>query len=176
MAKRPEDNQISGTKTTQALAFVSCLTASLFVPSEANARVDEKQGGCMEASQKSTSMRSIHVVMKAAEGMLVFKLDDIETATAFTDLLPLELTLEDYAETEKITYLPRKLNTRGAPEGYTPVQGDLAYYAPWGNLAIFHKSFSYSPGLVRLGTLLSGMDILRKSGATKVRIELERQV
>jgi hypothetical protein len=29
--------------------------------------------------------------------------------------------------------------------------GDITYYAPWGNLAIFYRDFGYSPGLVRLG-------------------------
>ena len=46
------------------------------------------------------------------------------------------MTLEDYASTEKITYLSRKLSTADAPAGVDPDAGDITYYAPWGNLAI----------------------------------------
>ena len=40
---------------------------------------------------------------------------DNATAKDFLTLLPMTLTLEDYAATEKISYLPRKLSTAGAP-------------------------------------------------------------
>src|SRR6267143_4472528 len=74
---------------------------------------------------------------------------DNATARDFLTLLPMTLTLEDYASTEKINYLPRKLSTAGAPAGSDP-SGDIAYYAPWGNLAIFYKDFGYSKGLIQL--------------------------
>ncbi|MFD2837776.1 cyclophilin-like fold protein [Azotobacter vinelandii] len=102
-------------------------------------------------------------------------LEDSETARDFASLLPLSLTLEDYASTEKISDLPRRLSTSGAPDGITPKVGDLAYYAPWGNLAIFHKNFRYSSGLVKLGTLDLGIELLRRPGPCKVTIRrLER--
>jgi hypothetical protein len=49
--------------------------------------------------------------------------------------------LKNYASTEKISYLARKLSTEGAPAGCDPDVGDITYYAPWGNLAIFYKDF-----------------------------------
>jgi hypothetical protein len=52
------------------------------------------------------------------------------TARDFASLLPLTLTLSDYASTEKISYLPRKLHPQGAPDGIDPTVGDIAYYAP----------------------------------------------
>lgn len=57
-------------------------------------------------------------------------LSDNPTSRDFVSLLPLKLKLEDYGETEKIAYLPRKLSTEGAPPGSDP---DVSYYAPWGN-------------------------------------------
>jgi hypothetical protein len=57
---------------------------------------------------------------------------DNATTRDFLALLPLSVTLEDYAGTEKISYLPRKLSTGGAPPGSEPSIGDIAYYAPWG--------------------------------------------
>lgn len=67
-------------------------------------------------------------------------------------MLPLNLTFEDYAKTEKIAYLPEKLS-ESKVEGYEPKKGDITYYAPWGNLAIFYRDFGYSPGLVSLGQI-----------------------
>jgi hypothetical protein len=98
-------------------------------------------------------------------------LNDNPTAKDFLSLLPITLTLEDYAATEKISYLPRKLSTAGAPAGSDPSTGDIAYYAPWGNLAFFHKDFRYSSGLIKLGRLESGIEALRKSGSLKATIE-----
>jgi hypothetical protein len=99
-------------------------------------------------------------------------LDDTEAARDFASLLPLTLTLEDYAKTEKIAYLPRKLSTAGAPRGIEAHAGDVAYYAPWGNLALFHRDFEYSRGLVTLGRLdAAAIETLRRPGALRVTIE-----
>lgn len=99
-------------------------------------------------------------------------LADNESARDFASLLPLELTLTDYAATEKISDLARKLSTEGAPAGIDPDVGDIAYYAPWGNLAIFIKDFGYSRGLVKLGRIESGLEALQRPGALRVRMEL----
>ena len=85
-------------------------------------------------------------------------------------MLPLTLTLEDYAKTEKISNLPRKLTTEGSPAGADPSVGDIAYYAPWGNLALYYKDFGYSDGLILLGELDSGTEALSAPGAAKVTI------
>ena len=102
---------------------------------------------------------------------LTATLDDTEVARDFASLLPLELTLTDYASTEKISDLPRKLSTEGAPAGTAAAPGDIAYYAPWGNLALFYRSFRYSAGLVRLGRIDTGGDALRGTGKLSVGIE-----
>ncbi len=99
-------------------------------------------------------------------------LDDTSDARAFAAQLPLTLTLQDYAATEKIADLPAKLPARDAARGHTPSVGDIAYYAPWGNLAIFHKPFRHSPGLVRLGRLTQdeAISILERPGSIRVEI------
>jgi hypothetical protein len=93
------------------------------------------------------------------------------TAKDFLSLLPMTLTLDDYAATEKIAYLPRKLSTAGAPPGSDPSVGDIAYYAPWGNLAIFYKDARYAKGLILLGRIDSGIEALIVPGPLKVTIE-----
>ena len=96
---------------------------------------------------------------------------DSSTTQDFLSLLPLTLTLEDYAGTEKISYLPRRLSTEGAPAGSDPSVGDIAYYAPWGNLAIYYRDFGYSNGLVILGTIDGGIEALNTPGSVSVTIE-----
>jgi hypothetical protein len=83
-------------------------------------------------------------------------LDDTTAGRDFAALLPLTLKVADFHETEKIADLPRKLDTTGAPAGTAASAGDITYYAPWGNLALFYRDFPHSPGLVRLGALGAG--------------------
>ena len=96
---------------------------------------------------------------------LTANLVDSEAARDFAALLPLTLTLSDYAATEKISDLPRPLSTAGAPDGLDPAVGDITYYAPWGNLAIFYRDFDYSAGLVKLGSIDSGVEALTRMRA-----------
>ena len=97
---------------------------------------------------------------------------DNPTAKDFVSLLPLTLTLTDYAGTEKVSYLPKKLSTQNAPAGYKPFVGDITYYAPWGNLALFYKDFGYSNGLIALGKSDGDVDVFKTSGSVQVKMEL----
>jgi hypothetical protein len=106
------------------------------------------------------------------DAALTATLIESKTTQDFVALLPLGLTLEDYAATEKISDLPKRLSTEGAPAGSDPAVGDIAYYAPWGNLAIYRRDFEYSNGLVILGKIDSGIEAFETSGPVKVTIEL----
>jgi hypothetical protein len=102
---------------------------------------------------------------------IIATLDDNATSKDFASLLPLTLSLDDYNGTEKISDLPKKLTTRGAADGVEPAAGDIAYYAPWGNLAIFYKDFEYSRGLVKLGAIEPGAMAFERPGSLRVTIE-----
>jgi hypothetical protein len=79
-------------------------------------------------------------------------LDETAAGRDFASLLPLTITVTDFHATEKIGDLPRRLTTEGAPDGTAASAGDITYYAPWGNLALFYRDFAHSDGLVRLGS------------------------
>ncbi len=96
---------------------------------------------------------------------------DNATARDFVTLLPFSLTLTDFAKVEHIGDMPRKLTTAGAPTGMDPVEGDITYYAPWNNLAIFAGDNVYASGLVPLGKVITGLSALQRPGPLKVRIE-----
>lgn len=92
----------------------------------------------------------------------------------FLSLLPMNLKIEDFNGTEKISYLSKKLNTQNESDGITPKAGDITYYAPWGNLAIFYKNFRYSNNLIYLGRFENISDISKLSNMKvdfEIRIE-----
>jgi hypothetical protein len=115
---------------------------------------------------------TVKINIRIEERVIPATLNGSKAAQDFASLLPLSLTLEDYASTEKISDLPKRLSTDGAPPGFDPSVGDITYYAPWGNLAIFYRDFEYSSGLVSLGTLASGADIFASSRSMQVTFEL----
>lgn len=115
---------------------------------------------------------SMKIRLKVGDRVVAASLIDNVTARDFVSLLPLTLTLEDYAGTEKVSDLPKILYTEGVPSGSDPSVGDIAYYAPWGNLAIFYKDFGYSRGLVILGKIDSGIEAFNMPGSLRVTIEL----
>ncbi|MFJ2893543.1 cyclophilin-like fold protein [Streptomyces sp. NPDC087218] len=122
----------------------------------------------------SSSERSIPMETKVKvtlDGRLVeATLNNSPAARDFTELLPLTLDLQDFHSTERIAGLPRKLDTDGAPEPVAATVGDIAYYAPWGNLALFYQDGPAPSGdLLILGHLDVGADQLGR--ATRITIE-----
>jgi hypothetical protein len=111
---------------------------------------------------------AMRIRIKAGDKVVTATLVDNPTSRDFISLLPLTVTLEDHAATEKITYLPRKLSTEGAPAGSDPAIEDIAYYAPWGE-----------PGAVSQGLSLLewarplGKDRCRHRDAEQARITEE---
>ncbi|MFF7645154.1 cyclophilin-like fold protein [Streptomyces canus] len=98
-------------------------------------------------------------------------LNDNAVSRDFASLLPLSLDLEDFHQTERIAYLPRKLDISGAPTPATPQAGDLTYYAPWGNLALFYRDGdSASDDLIVLGHV-DDRDTERLAKAKHITIE-----
>ncbi|WP_295162672.1 cyclophilin-like fold protein [uncultured Brachyspira sp.] len=102
-------------------------------------------------------------------------INDSKAGNDFLSLLPLNIKAEDYNSTEKIFYLSKKLNTQNEPDGINPKAGDITYYAPWGNIAIFYKNFRYSNNLIYLGKFENASDVSKISdikGDFNMTIEL----
>lgn len=94
---------------------------------------------------------------------LTATLNNSAAAESFAALLPVTLTIRDFHLTEKIADLPTRLDTTGAPAGTAARPGDITYYSPWGNLAIFYRDFDHSPGLVALGRIEGSLDALTQA-------------
>ena len=123
------------------------------------------------SAEETGNNLSMKIRLVIGDNSATATLDDTAASRDFYNMLPMTLMLEDYASTEKIAYPERKLATTGAPEGYDPSAGDITYYAPWGNLALFYKDFSYSRGLIRLGEFDDGGALLKFRGKANARFE-----
>ena len=99
-------------------------------------------------------------------------LEDNPSARDLFSMLPLDLKINDYSTNEKIAYLPRKLTEEGSGRFGNGAVGDVCYYAPWGNLAMFHGTYSWSRGLIRLGRLDQGAKPLLVRGEYSLRVEI----
>lgn len=119
--------------------------------------------------QDETSMK-VRIEFNGAS--MIATLHDNPSARDFASMLPLELTIDDYSTNEKIAYLPRKLTEEGSGPFDNERPGDLAYYAPWGNLVLFYESYRYSSGLIRLGRIDGDIAPLLARGKFDLHIEL----
>lgn len=152
-----------GTTTLDRRTFVAALVSVPVLGHPAFA-----QEGRDPASQEQTDVR---IRIRFADQSLDAVLYDNPTARDLASLLPLELTIEDYSTNEKIVRLPRKLTEDASGPFGNEAAGDLCYYAPWGNLALFHAGYRYSRGLIRIGRFEGGYDALHTRGEFTVGIE-----
>ncbi|HEY5836086.1 cyclophilin-like fold protein [Streptomyces sp.] len=130
-------------------------------------RQETAASGTPSRSDRNTAM-DIRVTL---DGRAVdATLNDSPAARDLATLLPLTLDLKDFHGTERIGDPPRKLTTDGAPEPSAPRVGDIAYYAPWGNLALFYQDGpSASSDLLILGHIDVAADQLAQ--AQRITIE-----
>ena len=102
--------------------------------------------GCSRAgrTKESTSGQEKKVLIeqylriKSQNGQnIIVSLNGSPAAQSLYNQLPLSVRIENYSDNEKIFYPPKKLETEGTPPAKGPA-GILAYYAPWGDVAVFY--------------------------------------
>lgn len=108
----------------------------------------------------SGSGEQVSAVMQVNGQDVVIALDNNPASARLAVMLPVDLKFSDFNNTEKITYLPNKLNLDGAKRGHAPKAGDMCIYVPWGNICIFYKDYKYSNDLVYLGHVETGLAAL----------------
>ncbi len=101
--------------------------------------------------------------------------EDNPAVRDFLSMLPLTLTLEEFAGREKIAYPPRELAHAGSP-GSDPEDGDLIYYVPWGNLGFYYNAagIDYSDQTIHLGTYDASLEQLAQLEGPDVSVEVVR--
>ena len=124
-----------------------------------------------EPPQVSLKDPVMKIQISFASHVFTATLENNVSALALFKMLPLDLSIEDYSNNEKITYLPSKLPGDGSEEFTNEQPGDIGYYAPWGNLAFYHGKYRYSNGLIRLGRLDDGIEPLLTKGRFPLLIQ-----
>lgn len=116
---------------------------------------------------------SLKVNIIVGDRTITATIEDNAAGRDFLSRLPMEITLHDYNNTtEKIFYPDPEITLEGVTRGCAPTPGDITIYAPWGNVAIFCKSWSYSNDLIKIGRIIgNGIKVLNVGGDIHVRIE-----
>lgn len=130
-------------------------------------RVAQSQQSHDPNNQEPTDMKISMIFDKRT---MTATLYDNPSARDFYSMLPLDLTISDFANNEKIAHLPRKLTEEGSGPFGNEQPYDLCYYKPWGNLAMFYAGYKHD-GLIRLGRFDEGQDALNVRGEFSLRIE-----
>lgn len=125
----------------------------LELPQGGNGQTQKEETNTME------STRRIRFSLDDGSEIIV-QLNDNPAAEALYEMLPLELSFEDFNSTEKIAYLTEEIPSDGSPDQCDPDVGSLCYYIPWGNLCFFYRDFRPSSALIPLGQVESGAGLL----------------
>lgn len=131
----------------------------------------DKNQGEKENDDKPTKTMKVNI--KVNNQTITATLEDNAAAKDFLSRTPLEVTLNDFNNTtEKIFYPDPVLNIEGVARGCAPTPGDITIYEPWGNVAIFCKSWSHSNDLIKIGHIDNeGIKALSVGGDIKVIFE-----
>lgn len=127
-------------------------------------------GPAWSQAQLNKTEHSMKFKMTFSDHEMIASLEKSPVSRELFGLLPLDLKIEDYSTNEKIAYLPRKLTKHQDVPFDDGRPGDIAYYAPWGNLVFFHADYRYSQGLIRLGRFDVGFEPLFNLGEFPLRI------
>lgn len=119
------------------------------------------------------SAQTIEVQLGEKAGTIELNVND--AARSLLEQMPLKLKFEDFGSAERIAYLPQKLKLGSSPTSCAPSEGDLTYYIPWGNLAVFVKGWRPSNDLVPLGKLSDqALEIIKSSSNRTIEIKAVR--
>ena len=131
--------------------------------------------GASREEPETPGETSMKVKISVGDRTITATMEDNAAVRDFLSRLPLEVTLNDYNNTtEKIFYPDPALTTEGVARGCAPTPGDITIYAPWGNVAIFCKSWSHSNDLIKIGRIDgNGIEALTVTGDITVKIERE---
>jgi hypothetical protein len=94
-------------------------------------------------------------------------LGDTAAARDFAAMLPMTIDMHDLFGREKPGRLPRRLTIDGATREFDYEVGEIAYWSPGSDIAIFYADDGQTipqPGLVRLGTIDTGLEVIAAAG------------
>jgi hypothetical protein len=117
----------------------------------------------------------VSVVMRFGDRAITATLGDTPEAQQFAAMLPATVELTDVWGQAKSGRLPQTITVEGGRPIHDPVPGDIYFWPQTAVIAIYYDDLGQAvpdPGLVRLGTVVSGLAALGDAGKQfTVRIE-----
>ena len=125
---------------------------------------------------KASTLESqiMKIRLKLDDKVITATLNDSKTARDFVSQLPLTLTKDDLFRREKFARLPRAISEEGK-RTHTYEVGQVVYWSPGPDVAIFYRNDGEkipNPGIIVLGKIDSGAEVLDVAGSVKVAVEL----
>ncbi len=114
-----------------------------------------------------SSSDGTQVVLRLSSGTATATLEDTPTARQFGALLPMQLTLRDPMGQAKSGRLPTALSVADADRVSDPEVAGLYYWPPSGDIGILYDDLGQTvppPGMIRLGTIASGLPAIAAAG------------
>ena len=166
------------TVTVLALAMAAAGCAGADAPKSVQQQKTTPVAVSASTSQQNTTQtaaQGMKLSMQVGGKTVSIALTDNVATQCLIAQLPADLEFKDFNNTEKITYLPNKINVDGAPKGHAPKAGDMCIYVPWGNICIFYHDYKYTGDLVYLGHVEAGLDTLSvQQNDFKVNLSVEK--
>jgi hypothetical protein len=149
--------RIEASQRTTRRIFLTGALVSALVPRQSLAQNGEKE---------------MRIRCSYSDQSVIYRLLDNATVRDLVSMLPLDLTIEDFSNNEKLAHLPRRLDEGGHVAFDDEEPGDLCYFLGWGNLAFFYADYTYHGDLIRLGHIEGDIEPLMVRGKFPLRIEL----
>ena len=157
----------------------SCMARTLLLTSSTLSQMEGRVAewldeiGAGREEPVTPGISSPNVNISVGDRTITATMEDNAAGRDFLSRLPLEVTLNDYNNTtEKIFYPGPALTTEGVTRGCAPTPGDITIYAPWGNVAIFCKSWSHSNDQIKIGRIDGdGIEALNIGGDIAVKFK-----
>lgn len=159
--------------TLKATKRISLLLAWLVAAGSVGAASGVAETGMAgrDTAPRQAVLPSVKIHIAIGSTHITATLEDNPTARDFASLLPLTVTLRDFGHAEKVSgELPKRLSIEGARAADAGAIGDIAYYAPWGNIALYRGQGPHAAGVIKIAKITSGMEALRQTGQVSVTI------
>jgi hypothetical protein len=136
-------------------------------PAAAGGEATGSGGAATPPSTAAAEGKPVHVRLTIGDQEATGTLDDNPAARDLVSLLPLTVPMGDLFGREKPGPLPRALTGEVEPV-FTYRVGQIAYWPPGRDIFVVYDGDGLqvpSPGLVPLGTVDSGLDVVAAAGA-----------
>jgi hypothetical protein len=126
------------------------------------------------AASAAEETGSVRITLTVGDQVVGATLADTPAGRAFAAMLPLTVDLQDPFGQAKSGPLSHAIDVAGVARQFHPTTGGIYYWPDGGDLAVFYDALGQgvpSPGLVRLGSVDTGLDTLASRGDVTVTIQ-----